>query len=201
MFPNILIAAAFLLPGVSRAAFLLDTGTPAGSGAPLVVSSAQSLAGEFSATAGETITQLAAYLSPGTGSGNSLVFDLYSGTFIGSHATKTLVDGTIATFTGTGWTSANVNWVVPTTGNYWFVVGPNGSSTALDAPTETSASTGTAPALGFAFSNSGGSFTSTSSGFGLEVSGIVPEPATYGLFAGLGLCVVSLGSQFRRKTV
>ena len=120
---NIVVLAAFLLPGISRAAFQLDTGTPTGSGGPLIVSSSQSLAGEFSAAAGETITQLAAYLSSSSGNGNSLAF----------------ADSSVGTV-------SDIN-----------------------------------------------------AGIGLEVTGLVPEPATYGILAGLSLFVVSLGNQLRRK--
>ena len=188
----------FLLPGLSRAAFVLDTGTPTGSSA-LIVSSSQFIAGEFSVTAGQTITQLAADLSSVSGNGNSLIIDLYSGPITGSHTQLHLVDSTTTTFNASGWTSANVNWVVPTTGNYWFAIGGNGVGTTYDAPTETSTSTGTVPALAFAFS-SGSQYSNLSSGIGMQVNVSVPEPATYGTLAGAGMLAVSLGTQLRRKT-
>jgi hypothetical protein len=52
--------------------------------------------------------------------------------------------------------------------------------------------------LAFAGS-SGGTFSDINAGIGLEVTGLVPEPATYGILAGLSLFVVSLGNQLRRK--
>jgi hypothetical protein len=201
IFASVLTFSAFLLPGVSQAAFLLDTGTPTGTGAPLKVSSSQSLAGEFSATAGETITQLAAYLTPSTGNGNSLLLDIYSSPFLATRPTSLHQDiTTTATLNPTGWTSASVDWVVPTTGNYWFVVANNSSATTFDMPLEAASDSGTVPALGFAFAPSSGQFASlTTTGIGLEVSGIIPEPATFGMLSGLGLLVVALGKQFRPK--
>ena len=201
IFPNILVLSALLLPGVSQAAFLLDTGTPNGAGAPLIVSSSQSLAGEFSAQAGETVTQFAAYLTRATGNGNSLIFDIYSGTFLGARSTQLhLATSTTATLDSTGWTTANVDWVVPTTGNYWFAVAANGTGTTYDAPIEAATGSGTVPALGFAFAGSSGQYsTLTTPGFGLEVSGIVPEPATFGLLSGVGLLAIALGNQLRPK--
>jgi hypothetical protein len=198
--PKFLILAASMLPVVSKAAFILDTGTPTATGGPLIVSSAQSLAGEFSATAGETITQLSAYLAPGTGNGNSLVFDLYSGPITGRSTIKNLVDSTTATFGGTtGWTSVSVDWPVLTSGNYWFAIGVNGSGTTFDAPLETSTTTGTAPAAAFASANSGGTYSSLSSGIGLEVSAVVPEPVTYGSIAGAGLLALAVCKPMRRS--
>jgi hypothetical protein len=197
---NALIVAAFLMPGVSRAAFLLDTGTPAGTGGPLLLSSAQSLAGEFSATAGQTITLLSAYLAPNSGNGNSFIFNLYSGNFLGVRSGQLdRIDSTTATFTGTGWNSASVNWTVPTTGDYWLAIAANGSGTVFDAPVETSTSTGTVPALGFASAGSSGEFNSMTSGIGLEVTAAVPEPGIYGSLAGFGLLAFSASTTMRRK--
>ena len=195
---KILVLTAALSPLSSKAAFyVLDSGTPTGSGAPLIVSSTASVAGEFSAQAGETITELSAYLSSVSGNGNSLIYDIYSGTFIGSHAQKTLLDSVTATFTGTGWTSASVNWVVPATGNYWFAIEGNGVGTTYDVPLETSTTTGTVPALEFA-TGSSGTYTAYSNGVGFQVTA-VPEPATYGSMAGAGLFALSAGSLIRRK--
>ncbi len=195
---KILVLAAALSPVASNAAFyVLDSGTPTGSGAPVIVSSSQSVAGEFSAQAGENVTELSAYLSSVSGNGNSLIFDIYEGTFIGSHAQKTLETSVTATYTGAGWTSASVNWVVPTTGNYWFTVGGNGTGTTFDAPLETSTGTGTVPALEFA-TGSSGTYTAYGNGFGFEISA-VPEPAAYGSMAGLGLLAMAACPLIRRK--
>jgi hypothetical protein len=199
--PKILVLAMSLLPVMSQAAFVLDTGTPTGTGGPLEISSADLVGAEFSATAGEDITQLSAYLAPGAGNGNSLIFDIFSGNLVGSHATKTLIGAMTATFSGTtGWTSTDVNWVVPTTGNYWFVIQGNGGGTTFDAPLETSTTTGTVPAREFVFSsNSGSSFSSSPSGIGLEVSVSAPEPATYGSIAGAGLLTLAVCAPRRQS--
>ncbi len=199
LFPKILMVSASLLPGVSQAAFLLDTGTPTGMGAPLELIGSQSLAGEFTATAGETITQLAAYVTPLTGNGNSLIFDLYSGPITGRNTIKDLVGSTTATLNTSGWTTANVDFVLPTTGNYWFAVAANGSGTTFDMPLEAASGSGTVPAEAFA-DYTGSQYASLSTtGVGLEVSGVVPEPATFGMLSGVGLLVIAVGRQLRAK--
>ncbi len=73
------LAAILLAPGIASADFVLDTGTPTGTGGPLVLSSSQWEAAAFNVTAGETITSIAAYLTQGSGQpGDTFTFDIYS---------------------------------------------------------------------------------------------------------------------------
>jgi hypothetical protein len=183
------------------ASFVLDTGSPTGTGGPLVLSSADSLAGEFSVTAGEDVTELSAWLAANSSDSGTVTFTVYSntdttGTFINgrSNTHVTEVSG-IATFSGTtGWLTASVNWVPSSSGDYWLALSvPTG--TVLDAPLETSTSTGTVPALGFASAPSDNEFQAMTNGIGLEITA-VPLPAG----AGLLLCgLVGFGFWGRQR--
>jgi hypothetical protein len=200
-----LAAATLLLPGIASASFLVDTGTPNGTGgSPTALSSAQWVAVEFNATAGETITSLSAYLlAQQTGQpGDTFTFDLYSSTnFTGRSTQRTLLDSVTATYNSDGWTTAAVNWSVPATGAYWLALQVGGTTqptNGLYLPTESSSASGTSPALGFAYlgSNTSSKFvTSGAPTFGAQVSA-VPLPAGFWLFAsgllGIGALVVSL---------
>jgi hypothetical protein len=195
------VAAAYLAPGIASASFVLDTGTPTGTGAPEVLSTAQFLAGEFAVTAGENITELSAYLTQGAGQpGDTFTFDIYSGSgLIARNASP--VFSTTGTFTTNGWNSAAVNWTPTTTGDYWLAlqVASTTDTKGLDAPTETSTSTGTAPALAFAYSTGGSAaYKSTSTGIGLEVTAASPVPLPAGIWL-LGSGVLGLGAMARRR--
>jgi hypothetical protein len=187
-------SAAFMLPGIAAASFILDTGTPTGSGGPVVLS-AQDFAAEFAFTSGETITSLAAYLTAGSAQpGTAFTFAIYSNTgFLGGRFSNlTALDTTTATFHTNGWTTTGtLNWTLPTSGNYWLVVEP-GTPSGLDLPLETSASTGTVPALAFAYKGTGASFSTTGAkAIGLEVTA-VPAPAALPLLlSGLGFGVLA----------
>jgi hypothetical protein len=205
-------AATLLLPGIASASYVLDTGTPDGSGGPsTVLNSAQWVAAEFYATAGETITSLSAYLL-GAGTNvpnvNTFSFDIYSGTnFNGRSTSRTLLQPVTATYEGDGWNTATLNWTVPTTGDYWLALQVGGTAQATNGlylPTEPSTSTGTVPALGFAYlnSNTGGKFLTTGAPtFGVEVSA-VPLPTGFWLLASglLGLGAVMGLQHTRRKS-
>lgn len=210
--PQILVLAAFLLPERAGATFVLDSGTPTSSTFP-ILNNTDWDAAEFSATAGETITQLSTYLTSMTGNGDNFAFDIYYNTangvnFLGTRNAQLSPDGLIAltatgTYAASGWNSTSVNWVVPTTGDYWLAIQGDAPGTRslpnFDAQEETSASTGTVPALAFAY-DSGISFA-TGSGvpIGLEVTvAAVPEPATWGSIAAGGLLVLCVWTARRR---
>jgi hypothetical protein len=177
----------------AHASFLLDSGVPNGTGAPLVLNSADSLAGEFYAPAGGQVTELSAWLASGTSSSGTVTFTIYSntttlgGNFIGARSNTLVTEATgTAAFSGTtGWLSSSVNWTPSSSGYYWLALSVS-RPTGLDAPVESSTSTGTVPALEFADAGSSGQFAQMNNGIGLEVTA-VPLPGAAGLLlSGLG---------------
>lgn len=205
------LAAALLSPGIASASFLLDTGIPDGTGgAPSVLNSSQWFAAEFSATAGDTISSISAYLTSGPGQAanvpNTFTIDLYSDSnFTGRSTSRVLVDTAQATFTGDGWNVTSVNWApLTTSGNYWLAlqVGAGDGTNGLDLPTESAALTGTQPAVAFAYlgSNTSGKYTTSGAPtFGVEVS-TVPIPAALWLL-GSGLLGLGVVGRRNRKSV
>ena len=201
-------AATCFLPGLAGAAMLLDTGTPADPSGPAAILSTSSWsAAEFAATAGEDITSLSAYVTQGTGPGqpnDTFTFDIYSdSSFIGVRSGQLSALATVtATYTADGWTTAALDWSPTSSGDYWVAleVSSTTQTKGLDLPLESSNTTGTVHALGFA-TLSGGKFTESGAlPFGVEVTAAspVPVPPAAWLFGSglLGLAVFS-----RRKPV
>lgn len=185
-----LLVALLILPGrASAQEFILDSGTPAGTAFP-ILSNSQWFAGEFAATAGQTVTQLSAYLTSMTGNGDNFAFDIYQdngGSFLNTRNSSlgNLLEFTdTGTYTAPGWSRASANWNVPATGNYWLAIEGNTPGTrnlpTFDAQQEISAGTGTAPALAFAL-DSGTQFkTSGAPPIGLEVAvSAAPLPSAF----------------------
>jgi hypothetical protein len=206
------LAAAFLSPGIASATLLLDTGIPGGTGAPAVLSTASWSAAEFAVPAGTDVLSLSAYLSANeTGApGDTFTFAIYSASsFIGARSSQlpSLVLATaVATYEGgTGWTTTAVNWTAPAVAqggsdDYWLALEVTGTdqTNGLDLPQETSLTTGTAPALGFA-TLSGGKFTETGAlPIGLEVSTTPPVPLPPAVWL-LGSGLLGLALLSRRK--
>jgi hypothetical protein len=207
------LAAALLSPGLASASLVLDTGAPTGSGLD-TFNSGTWYAEEFYLSAGQSITSLSAYLalpsggSLATANGTPFTFAVYAnsgagGSFIAASAANRSADevySTGGTFTANGWTSAAASFTASTSGDYWFAVQQttSGSAYTLDAQTEASTSTGTAPALGYAiYSTSAGSKYQLSSGdpIGMQVTA-VPLPA--GIWR-LGSALAGLGGLSRRR--
>lgn len=199
------IAAVALLPGIASASFILDTGTPTGTGAPVLLNTSQWLAGEFDVTAGETgqAYALSAYLTQGVGEpGDTFTFDIYAAgsgfTARASSREAPLYTGT-GTFKANGWNFSSTDWTPSTAGDYWLAlqVSSTTETKGLDAPVETSSSTGTVPAIAFAYAPSSGQYTLTGApDIGLEVTA-VPLPAAFWL---LGSGMIGLGAMARRRS-
>jgi hypothetical protein len=193
---------AAVQPGpASASTYILDTGTPAAGGASFpILSQGQWFAAEFSATAGETINDLSAYLNQGSGgAGTAFTFAIYSDAagFLSARTAATPIYTVGSTFEANGWNSSTANWTAPTTGDYWVAVEMSSCTRncpELDLVTEASDSTGTAPALAFASAEANHAFAlETADPFGIEVSvaSAVPEAGTWAMmllgFAGIGL--------------
>jgi hypothetical protein len=194
------VAIAAIHPGIAAAGFVLDTGTPPTSGTPSVtLDAADWYAAEFTVAAGETLTQLSAYLNQGAGQpGNTFTWDLYStsGVFLGANR-ELPADSATGTFSANGWNSTSVNWNVAA-GTYWIALQVTGASQTpgLSMPTESSTTGGTAPAQAFAYAGTNGRYAlETANPVGIEVSA-VPLPAAVWL---LGSAVAGLGVAVRRR--
>jgi hypothetical protein len=190
IFSAALVCCAAIAPGIASADFVLDTGTPPSGGASVLLNTVNWYAAEFSVTAGTDITSLAAYLTQGSGQvGDTYTWDIYStsGTFFGANREPYTYTAT-GKFTVNGWNTTSVNWVPTTSGNYWVAlqVSSTSQTRGLDLTTESSVTSGTAPAIAFAYAGTNNRYAAdTSTGVGIEVSTTpVPLPASAWLFAG-----------------
>ncbi len=204
---RVVLVAACLLPQLARADFILDTGIPAGD-ASYVLSTSQFLAAEFSATSGQTVTDLAAFLTLGTGQvGDTFTFDIYSNSdFLSPVGQRSApVFSAVGTYTADGWNSTAVDWTPGATDMYWLAlqVGSTDNTKGLLAPGQTSGATGSVPAAAFAYARSGGPYTLTGApaiGLQVEVSP-VPVPGALGLFASAIAALGGLSRSYRRSQV
>jgi hypothetical protein len=206
------LAACLLSRGVRAQQFVLDTGAPV-SGNAVILSNGEWFAAEFYATAGETITELSAYLTSMTGNGNNFAFDIYvsaGGSFLttrNAQLNTLLAFSATGTFQASGWSTTAVDWVVPESGDYWLAI--EGDSTAthnkptFDVQEETSLGTGTVPALAFAYDTGTEFATSGAVPIGLEVTAAaaVPEPSGWWFLAAGGIVAFCLRGGHRRGVV
>ena len=157
--------------------FDLNTGIPGGS-TNAILNSSDWYAAEFAVAAGQTVTSLSAYLTQGAGQpGNTYTWDIYSaaGQFTGSIAGREAPAATATgTFAANGWNTVNVNFTGLSAGDYWAAlqVSSSAQTPGLDLPEETSATTGTQPALDFAFAGTNHQYTASTSdpAFGVQVT-------------------------------
>lgn len=198
-------AASLALPGAAHAGLILDSGVPASSSV-YVLNSASWFAGEFNVTTGETITSLAAYLTQGAGNvGDTFTFDIYADSGFTSRPSSrpAAVYTATGTFTANGWNATNVSWSPLAAGNYWLAlqVSSSAQTKGLDLPGELSATTGSLPALAFAYAGTSGQYSlSGAPAIGLQVNAVpsaVPLPAA-GLLLASGLA--GLGGMARRRS-
>lgn len=197
------LAAAALLPGVASASLVLDTGTPPTTTPDVVLNTSQFFAAEFSLTAGETIDSLSAYLTQGAGQpGNTFTWDIYSAssTFLGANRAAPVFT-TTGTFTANGFNTTSTNFTATATGDYWVAlqVSSKTQTPGLDLPTESSTTSGTAPAIAFADAINNNRFaleTADPVGIQVDATSAVPLPAGVWL---LGSGLLALGSGVRRR--
>jgi hypothetical protein len=203
LIPAVALAASFALPGVASAEFILDTGVPSGSTGPVILEASQWFAGEFAATAGETITSLSAYIQSNANNASSFTFDIYSASsFLGVRSGSLQpVFSTTGTYTASGWNTTAVDWVPTTGGDYWLALQMSSSSgrnpPSFDLTTGTGS--GTAPALGFADYTGSSYSTSQALPIGLEVTATAPVPLPPSVWLFGSSVLAGLASAVRRR--
>ena len=194
------LTAACLAPLGAHAAFILDTGTPTGTGFPVTLDGNDYYAAEFALGASQAITSIQAYVTAGSDQpGATFTVALYSASDFGGRNSSP-VFAEQATYQQDGWTGlTNLNITGLAAGDYWAAVevGAGDLATGLGLPTVAG---GSVPALAYAF-NAGGGYTSagaTPIGMQVEVAP-VPLPGAL-LLLGSGLLGVGgIGGAARRR--
>jgi hypothetical protein len=171
-----------------------------------LLNTSQFVAAEFDVTTADLpINDLSVYMTNGVGSINdTFTVDIYStSNFTAARASqRTLLYSATGKFTGNGWIDVPLNtsgspWTPTAAGDYWVAlqVSSTTQTRGLDLPgAGITTTSGTAPALGFAFAGTSGQFvvesaTAPTTPFGIELSQAtpVPLPATaWLLLSGLG---------------
>ncbi|HEY3700013.1 MAG TPA: hypothetical protein VGK97_11810 [Spongiibacteraceae bacterium] len=161
-----------------HAATLLDTGTPDGSGFPLVLDGTDYVASEFHLNSGITINNIAGYLTSGN-NGDTFTVALYQDN--NGHV-GTQLQSTQATFVADGWNdTAALNWNAGP-GNYWVAFEVSSADNfasymlPLSSPNH---------ALATAFNDGSGYHNFVGFDYGVRVTGVeaVPLPGAMWLFA------------------
>jgi hypothetical protein len=173
--------AAFFLPGIASAQYLLDTGTPTNFTTPLSISSAGGDAVEFSLTQGESLQQIALYLTAGTGNFQNqfLTLNLFDQNLT-TDATPSAITSFQLEYTASGWNSLTTSYQAPVTGDYWLTIATSSSGYTFEAPGEATQPTGTVPAINFETKGSREYSINNSASFGIQI-GAVPEPSSWAL--------------------
>lgn len=177
-------AALFALP--AHAASAVDTGTPVGSGLPLVFDGSDWVAAKVSFAQATVIDAIAGHILGGA-AGETFDISLFSGS--SGNGPGTLVSTTTATYGASGWNGASgLDWTVAA-GDYWIEFEIQGADT-LGGSSVTGAlfDVGVANPLTTASTSDGGfTYDTSAQSIGLQVS-TVPWPASGSLMlAGLGL--------------
>jgi hypothetical protein len=186
------------LPNAAHAAFVLNTGAPAGSALPLALDATDFVAAEFSLGAGQTITAIQGYITQGISNpGDTFTLSLYSGSTAPDVRATPVWTGQ-ATYQTDGWNGlSNLNISGLSAGNYWaaFEIGSIDSAGGLALPVG-APNNGATPALAYAFSSGDGYQVMTGENFGVQVSAVPLPGALLLLMSGM----LGLGG-LRRKTV
>jgi hypothetical protein len=180
---SLALAAAFVLPQMANAQYLLDTGTPTQFAAPLSIASTGGDAVEFSLTAGQSLQQIALYLTPGSGNYQNqyLTLNLFNVNLTTATSPSALTSFQLE-YTASGWNSTSTSYVAPTTGDYWLTLATSSSGYTFDAPEEATQPTGTVPAIEFATKGSRTYSVNNSASFGIQIGfASVPEPSSWAL--------------------
>ena len=189
-----LSVAALTTSSPAMAAFVVDTGAPAGGGANYVLDPGTSLAGLFTLSAATTINSVEGFINGGAGDPSSITIFGNGPTPSAANVLFTATFTTIVSPSPGAWQGVfGKSWTLGP-GNYWVGFASSGPQGMFgnDAPNPLSA---------YAFTSNGNWFQSPL-GFGVRIAGVqgnigaVPESATWAMMiTGFGL----VGGMMRRR--